>query len=105
MHLVQFLLPLQDNDGRRFAAREFTRLHDELTKKFGGITAYMRSPAIGLWKEQKENAERVSRDQIVMFEVMVESLDRDWWSAYRRQLKERFRQDEVVIRATTIERL
>lgn len=105
MYLVQFLLPLSDNLGHRFAGQEFTHVHDELTEKFGGITAYMRSPAVGLWKEQKENTQRVSRDNIVMFEVMVETLDRPWWSDYRESLKKRFRQDEVIIRATQMERL
>ncbi len=105
MFLVQFLLPLSDNLGQRFTSHEFTRVHDELTERFGGITAYMRSPAVGLWKEQKDNTQRVSRDNIVMFEVMVESLDRPWWSDYRESLKQRFRQEEVIIRATQMERL
>ena len=46
-----------------------------------------------------------SRDEIVVFEVMVEELDRDWWRAYRRDLEARFRQDAIVVRAQGIEPL
>jgi len=36
---------------------------------------------------------------------MVAELDRGWWAAYRGELEQRFRQDEVVVRALAIERL
>jgi hypothetical protein len=38
-------------------------------------------------------------------EVMAEDLDRNWWRDYREQLIERFRQQEIVMRATSFERL
>jgi len=44
-------------------------------------------------------------DEIVIFEVMTETLDRDWWSEYRLELERRFRQREIVVRAQTIEQL
>ena len=46
-----------------------------------------------------------SRDEIVVLEVMAETLDREWWRDYRGELERRFRQDEVVIRASEVERL
>jgi len=40
-------------------------------------------------------------DEIVVFEVMTEALDAGWWN-YRLQLERDFRQDEIVVRASTI---
>jgi hypothetical protein len=68
---------------------------------FGGLTAYTRAPAEGLW----ESGSTVKRDDIVVVEVMVDSLDRKWWEAYRRELAQLFRQDQIVLRAQTYERL
>ena len=45
MHLVQFLLPLQDPDGRPFPHAAYARVRDELTDRFGGATAFLQSPA------------------------------------------------------------
>jgi energy-coupling factor transporter ATP-binding protein EcfA2 len=47
----------------------------------------------------------VSRDEVVIFEVMTGALDRPWWAAYRRGLERRFRQEKVVARATAFEEL
>jgi hypothetical protein len=99
MHLVQILLPLADNAGRRFPRELYGRVRAELTERFGGLTAFTRAPAEGLWTEGGET----SRDEIVIFEVMAKTLDRDWWRSYRRDLEERFRQDVIVIRAQAIE--
>ena len=102
MFLVQLLLPLYDNDGRRVPYERFAQLRDELTERFGGVTAFLRSPAQGTWKE---DSGEVDRDEIVMCEVMVEALDRDWWGTYRRTLETRFGQRELVVRAMRSERL
>lgn len=102
MHLVQLLLPLADNDGQAFPRSAYDRVRYELAERHGGVTAYLRSPAEGLWKE---DAGRVSRDDVVIYEVMTEALDHGWWAAYRRTLEARFRQEEVVVRASAIERL
>lgn len=101
MHLVEILLPLYDNEGRRFESSEYDRVRDELIADFGGVTAFRRAPAEGVWAEAGE----VSRDRIVIFEVMADALDRAWWRAYRERLERRFRQDEIVVRATLFERL
>jgi hypothetical protein len=102
MHLVQLLLPLYDNEQQPFRAADFDRVRDELAARFGGVTAYRRSPAEGLWKD--DEGEPV-RDRVVIFEVMCERLDRDWWAAYRARLARRFRQEELVVRATEFEQL
>jgi hypothetical protein len=102
MHLVQFLLPLRDNEGRPFPRAEFDRVKRELTERFGGVTAYLRSPASGAWREEGGD---VTHDEVAIIEVMDEDLDRPWWGAYRHDLEQRFRQDEIMIRATATERL
>ena len=66
------------------------------------MTAYLRSPAVGVWKE---NDQDVSRDDVVMFEVMSEELDESWWAQYREELEKTFRQDEVLLRAITVRKL
>lgn len=102
MHLVQLLLPLHDNDGHGFPRNHFDQVRADLTARFGGVTAFVRSPAVGLWKGSSAD---VNRDEVIMFEVLAEQLDRDWWSLYRKQLQNKFRQDEVLIWASTITRL
>jgi len=100
--LVQLLLPLYDNAGRRHPHEHFAQVRDELTDRYGGVTAYLRSPAQGTWKEASGS---IDRDQVVMCEVMVSGLDRAWWADYRRALETRFGQEELVVRATPLERL
>ena len=104
MYLVQLLLPVYDNVGGRVPHHYFAELRDELTDRYGGVTAYLRSPAQGSWKE-KEGSGEVDRDEVVMCEVMVEELDRPWWSSYRGRLEARFGQRELVVRAFQLERL
>jgi hypothetical protein len=53
MHLVQILLPLFDNDGVSLPRQLFARVRDELTEKFGGLTAFTRSPAEGVWRPER----------------------------------------------------
>lgn len=100
MHLIRLLLPLYDNDGNRFPAKLLDDVFDELTHQFGGVTAYQRSPAEGAWKP---SGQTVVHDDVVLFEVMVDPLDRAWWAAYRRKLEERFQQDKLLILALAVE--
>ena len=102
MHLVQILLPLYDNDGNPTPQLQFRRVSQEMADRFGGLTAFTRAPAEGLWRD---GCEKTSHDEIVVFEVMVENLDRGWWTEYRRELERRFRQEVIVIRAQAIEQL
>jgi hypothetical protein len=100
--LVQLLLPVADNQGRAFPRAAYDRVRDELANRYGGVTAYVRAPALGLWKEDEG---RLTRDDVVIYEVMTVDLDRDGWAAYRRVLEERFRQAELLVRASRVERL
>src|SRR5215210_7107174 len=101
MHLVQLLLPLRDQDGKPFPRSQYRKIREVLTERFGGLTAYTRAPAEGLWDEGDE----VTLDDIIIYEVMAAELDRDWWREYRGRLEDEFDQDELVIRAHVIDRL
>jgi hypothetical protein len=101
-HLVQIFLPLRDNDGRPFEGDAHGATRRELLERVGGVTAYQRAPAQGLWKTGEGE---VARDEVVIFEVMVPGLDRAWWAAYREALRARFRQDALLVRALPRETL
>lgn len=101
-HLIQILLPLRMRDGSEVPGELFAEVRTELTQRFGGVTAYSRSPATGLWKRTEAEVER---DQVIMIEVVVEMFDREWWSQYRDTLAKRFDQDEIHARAVAIERI
>lgn len=102
MHLVQILVPLYRRDGEPVPGEEHQRLRTELTERFGGLTAFSRAPAEGLWKTDEA---RTDRDDVVMVEVMAPDLDRPWWRDYRKSLEARLDQEAVVIRATEVEML
>jgi hypothetical protein len=42
-------------------------------------------------------------DDVVVYEVMADELDENWWQRYRRELERVFRQDAIVIRAQKIQ--
>lgn len=101
MYLIQFLLPLRDNEHRPFARADFERVRAELTERFGGVTAFLQSPASGAWKDEGET----THDELLLYEVMTDALDRAWWKGYRAELERRFRQEAIVVRALGAEPL
>jgi hypothetical protein len=99
MYLVQLLLPLTSSaDGQR---ARFEPVLDELTARFGGVTAFVNAPARGLWQTGGGTKE----DRIVTVEVMVEEFEDAWWAGYRKTLEERFDQQELMVRAIEIARV
>lgn len=102
MFLIQLLLPLHDNAGKPFPREFFEEVRRVLTERFGGVTAYQRSPAIGFWKDPGDD---VSRDEVVMIEVMGDRLDKQWWTTYRGELETKFRQEELLVRAMEVHKL
>ena len=97
MQLIQLLLPLYTEQGKPFPTSFYEEVKKELTHKFAGLTAYTRSPATGLWK--KEEGE-IIRDDIYVYEVMTDHLDKEYWTSYKLKLQQLFNQDELVIRAS-----
>lgn len=102
MHLIHILLPLRDNEKQKFPAQYFEKVREDLTERFGGVTAFSRSPAVGLWKETNED---IRRDDMVIFEVIAEQIEENWWTQYRKRLQSQFHQDELLIWASNITKL
>jgi hypothetical protein len=100
MHLLQIFLPVRNNNDKPFQKGHYTRIRKTLTKEFGGLTAYTRAPAEGLWKDKQDDARH---DDMVIFEIMTEKLDKPWWKQYKKELETTFAQDEIIIRVQKVE--
>ncbi|HEY0673674.1 MAG TPA: hypothetical protein VGD27_15455 [Longimicrobiales bacterium] len=99
MHLIQIFLPTHDNQGVRFDRALFDGVRTELAEHFGGVTTYMRAPATGIW----DDGDSQVKDELVIFEVMTDRLEREFWRLYRLELQELFRQDVIMMRAQRID--
>ena len=102
-YLVEIFLPLLDSKGKRFPEALYQAVRADLVEQFGGLTAHLRAPALGLWKPR--GRAQAERDVLVIYEVMTPRLKRSWWATYRRQLEVRFHQRELVVRAHEIHTL
>ena len=102
MRLIQILLPLYDKTGRRIPRARFQETAEEFARLYGGVTAYTRAPAEGLWRPRRQR--RFERDEIVVFEVMSPKFDIRSWRTKRRELERLFDQDAIVIRAISFAR-
>lgn len=100
MHLVQILLPIRDNAGAAYPRGVFAGIREKLTAQFGGLTSYTRAPAQGYWEAGESGA--VTRDDVVVFEVMTETLDTVWWATFREDLARTLDQKVVVVRSHAI---
>jgi hypothetical protein len=98
MKLVQILLPVRDNHGRKFKRGVYSLVHKELVMRFGGLTAHARSPAHGLWSSKGST----KRDDMIIVEIMTKHFDLKWWRKYRAALERAFSQDEVIVRVHDI---
>ena len=98
MVLIQLLLPVSSSGDRAMAAVAETRR--ELVDRFKGVTAYVRSPAKGLWTAPDGHTEA---DDVIMVEVVTETFDREWWRHYKTKLAHRFAQDTIHVRALPVE--
>jgi hypothetical protein len=102
MHLIQIFLPVRDHNDVAFPKENYSRIREALTQKFGGLTAYTRAPAEGLWRDERNAAHR---DDIVIFEVMTAELHESWWKEYKQQLENAFSQDKIIIRVQNVRTL
>ena len=101
MVLIQLLLPVAPHA----TADDWTPLvetYRELADRFDGLTAYVRSPAKGLWTAPDGSQEA---DDVVMVEVVTDQFDRQWWRSYTATLAGRFHQEEIHVRAMPVELL
>jgi hypothetical protein len=95
MFVVQLYLPLEKPDGTPVSPAIFERTKAELTDRFGGVTAFLQSPADGAWKP---SGGEVVHDRVAIFEVMVEDVDTAWWRTYRAGLEQELEQDQILAR-------
>ncbi len=101
MVLIQVLLPTNGATPADSLA-PLAQTRAELAERFRGLTAYLRSPAKGLWTAPDGHAEH---DDVVMVEVVTDSFDRGWWRTYAATLAERFGQDTIHVRAVPVDML
>lgn len=102
VQLVEIFLPLFDNEGSALPRSQFASVEKELTDKFGGVTAYPRAPASGVWIQDGGNEQR---DELIIYEVMAESMDVVWWKSYRERLERVFKQEQILIRSHEVRQL
>ena len=100
MYVIQLLLPRTTRAGAAVTDADFALTRAELAHAFDGVTAYLRSPAQGVWTAPDG---RVERDEMIMVEVLAERFDRAWWYEYSLKLAGRFDQESIHIRALPAE--
>jgi hypothetical protein len=97
MVLIQFFLPYPSVNPD---VESFRLTRSELVDEFGGVTAYSRSPADGVWATPQRTTEH---DTVMMVEIVAKKFDRAWWKAYAEVLAGRFKQKVIHVRATKVE--
>jgi hypothetical protein len=100
VYLIQLLLPAIVAQPDDSSSDPVARTRRELVEAFGGLTAYLRTPAQGVWTSPEGGRER---DDVVMVEVVAERFDRGWWRQYSDRLAQRFAQDAIHVRALQID--
>ena len=98
MHLVQLLLPLYNGKAEAFPSTLYEQVKKELSQQFGGLTAYTGSPASGIWKD----GEKIVKDDIYVYEIMLQEIDKNYWATYKSKLQLIFEQEELIIRVSDI---
>ena len=101
MVLIQVLLPTNGATSADGLA-PLAQTRAELAERFRGLTAYLRSPAKGLWTAHDGHTEQ---DDVVMVEVVTDTFDRAWWRTYVATLAARFGQERIHLRAVTVDML
>ena len=104
MVLIQLLLPTSSPKGAasRDPAAALADTRRELAQTFDGVTAYVRSPAKGIWTAPDGHTDH---DDVVMVEVVTDRFDQRWWRNYSTALAERFGQDSIHVRALSVQLL
>jgi hypothetical protein len=104
MVLIQLFLPTRfpTPAGTQDGIAALAQTRRELADTFEGLTAYIQSPAKGVWTAPDGHTEQ---DDVVLVEVVTDIFDRRWWRAYAATLSERFRQETIHVRAMSIHTL
>lgn len=99
MHLVEIYLPKYDAAGSEFPHALYARTRHELLEHFGALTAHSLMPLSGLWTTPEDE---ILHDDVIVYEVIAERVERSWWSGYRKKLEERFPERALVVRSNEI---
>ncbi|MBX6393210.1 MAG: hypothetical protein IRY96_07025 [Burkholderiales bacterium] len=99
-HLVQILVPVHDRNGETVPTAAFDDIRHHLKQHFQSVTAHVRMPAERLGSSEAEPR----GEELVVFEIFCERLDRCWWHDFRRHLEPRFGA-KLHVRALPVEKL
>lgn len=94
MKLIQLLVPLNDNNGKQYPVKMHEDIKDKLIKKHGGVTAFTQSPAEGVWDSGQDR----QIDQNILYEVMTDNFEKDWWTNFITELETRLHQEKIILR-------
>jgi inorganic pyrophosphatase len=100
--LFQLLVPQYRKNGKKFPDQYYTALNKELIGKFGGLTVYSRGPAEGFWKK---NEAKTIQEAMLVYEVMADEVDKDFWHKIKGSLAKKFDQEELVLICSKITRI
>jgi hypothetical protein len=102
VQLIQIFLPLYNNDKQHFDRSLYDDLQNRLKDQFGGVTFYRNAPAEGLWRDETG---KTDFDELIIAEVMIEEVNKEWWEQFKHRLEQVFHQDEILIRSIMFEKL
>lgn len=98
-YLFEIFLPLSDDGYHKFPEEYFSDLRTLLFEKFGGVTIHQRSPSTGVWNNPEQGYEE---DKLIIYEVMASDREDLFWRNLREELREKFKQKELLIRCSRI---
>ena len=100
MVLIQILLPASVSGmSQADISTAIGTTHRELAAKFEGLTAYLRSPARGVWTAPDGHVEQ---DDVLMVEVVTGEFERAWWGDFTARVASRFQQEAIHVRALPV---
>ena len=102
MQLVQIFLPLYNNKKQEFDGSLYDDLRTLLKDQFGGVTFYRNAPIEGLWRDRNG---MTNYDELIIAEVMVNDVNKEWWQQFKQLLEQIFSQKEILIRSIGFEKL
>jgi len=102
MQLVQIFLPLYNNKKQEFDRSLYDDLQTLLKDQFGGVTFYRNAPIEGLWRDKNG---MTNYDELIIAEVMVNDVNKEWWHQFKQLLEQIFSQKEILIRSIGFEKL
>ncbi len=102
MQLIQIFLPLYDNNKQRFDRSLYDDLRTQLKDQFGGVTFYRYTPAEGVWKDETG---KTNFDELIIAEVMIANINKEWWQQFKKLLEEIFKQEEILIRSIVFKKI